>query len=118
MSSRNNDLQKRFRCYTKAFRVSPEENEMINRKIELSGMTKQDYIVECLLHHNVTVHGNPYVYRSLKEEIKYFTDMITKTNSLNEICLDELEILEYALKLVISMKNEKVAQFKADKDSF
>lgn len=118
MSQRNNDLQKRFRCYTKAFRVSPEENEMINRKIALSGMTKQDYIVECLLHHNVTVHGNPYVYRSLKKELEHFIEVISKINSLNEICLDELEVLEYALMLVTSMKKEKVAQFKADKDSF
>ena len=118
MTARNNDNQGRFRCYTKAFRISPEENEILNRMIALSGMTKQDYITDCLLNHNVTIHGNPYVYHSLKNELKYFIIQFKKVHDLEEISLDDLIILEYVLKVIISMKYKKEAQFKADKDSF
>lgn len=118
MTKRNEDFQGRFRCFTKAFRLSPEENDKVNRMIALSGMTKQDYITQCLLEHNVTIHGNPYVFRSLKKEINHFIDTFKELESLSDISLDEIEMLEYVLRLVISMRKEKVAQFKADKDSF
>lgn len=118
MTKRNEDIQKRFRCYTKGFRISPEENEMINRKIALSGLTSQEYLCQCVLNHDVTINGNPYVYRSLKKEINHFIDVFNKVESIKDIVLDELEILEYMLKIVISMRKEKVAHFKADKDSF
>ena len=118
MSARNNDLQKRFRCYTKAFRVSPEENEIINRKIAVSGLTRQDYLCQSALTHNVTIHGNPYVYVSLKREINHFIEMFKEYKLLDDIPLDEITVLEYILKIVISMKTKKVAQFKVDKVSF
>lgn len=118
MTKRNEDIQKRFRCYTRGFRVSPEENEMINRKIALSGLTRQDYLCQSVLNHDVTIYGNPYVYRSLKKEINHFIDVFHNLESIKDVSLDELEILEYMLKVVISMKKEKVAQFKANKDSF
>ena len=40
------DRQGRWRSKTVAFRVSPEENNQIEIKVRLSGLTKQDYIVE------------------------------------------------------------------------
>lgn len=49
-----------------SFRMSPEEAEMLNRKIALSGKTKQDYIIGCILEKEIKVQGNPYVFRSLK----------------------------------------------------
>ena len=118
MSARNNDKQGRFRCYTKAFRISPEENEILNRMIALSGKTKQDYIIDCLLNHRVIINGNPYVYQSLKNELRYFINKFKFIHDIEEISLDDLIILEYVLKVVISMKYKKEAQFKADKDSF
>ena len=118
MSARNNDLQNRFRCYTKAFRVSPEENETINRLIALSGLTKQDYLCQCALEHDVTIYGTPYVVVSLRKELNNFINVFKEVIDLEDISLDELTVLEYMLKIVVSMKTKKVAEFKADKDSF
>ena len=42
------DRQGRWRSKTVAFRVSPEENNQIEIKVRLSGLTKQDYIVSRL----------------------------------------------------------------------
>ncbi len=42
------DRQGRWRSKTVAFRVSPEENNQLEMKVRLSGMTKQDYIVSRL----------------------------------------------------------------------
>ena len=48
MSAKNRDSQGRWRNKTVAFRVSPEEDELIETLVRLSGLTKQEYIVRRL----------------------------------------------------------------------
>lgn len=57
MSAKNLDNCNRWRNKTVAFRVSPEENEQINKAVRLSGLTKQDYITRRLLCQDVVVQG-------------------------------------------------------------
>ena len=61
------DRQGRWRSKTVAFRVSPEENNQLEMKVRLSGMTKQDYIVSRLTDREIRVDGNPRVYKALKK---------------------------------------------------
>lgn len=114
MTQKSNDDQGRFRGKTYGFRLSPEENDVLNRKVALSGMSKQDYLIAHLVNEEIVVEGNPYVYRSLKNELNHFTETMKETKDLQELELDELEVLEYVLKLVIAMKHKKRAQFKTD----
>ena len=44
MSAKKLDRKGRLRNKTVAFRVSPEEWELNGKAVELSGLTKQDYI--------------------------------------------------------------------------
>ena len=69
MSLKNRDEHNRWRNKTIAFRVSPEENEQIERYVELSGLTKQDYITRRLLDRAVVVQGNPRVYKALRDQL-------------------------------------------------
>lgn len=43
MSAKNLDKHNRFRNITVGFRVSPEENETINKAVALSGLSKQEF---------------------------------------------------------------------------
>ena len=69
MSAKNLDNHNRWRNKTIAFRVSPEENEQIEIAVRLSGLTKQDYITRRLLDRAVVVHGNPRVYKALRDQL-------------------------------------------------
>lgn len=42
MSAKNCDHHNRWRNITVGFRVSPEENERLNRAVALSGLPKQE----------------------------------------------------------------------------
>ena len=66
MSAKNLDRHNRWRSKTVAFRVTPEENALIDTFARLSGRTKQDYITDRLLCREVVVQGNPRVYKALK----------------------------------------------------
>lgn len=65
MTAKARDQHNRWRSVTVAFRMSPEENEHLNHLVQLSGMTKQDYIIARLLQKEIVVHGNPRVYKAL-----------------------------------------------------
>ena len=51
-----------------AFRLSPEEADLLDTYVRLSGLTKQDYITRRLLEREVVVQGNPRVYKALRNE--------------------------------------------------
>lgn len=69
MSMKNLDRHNRWRNKMVAFRVSPEEDEQIETAVQLSGLTKQDYITRRLLCRDVVVQGNPRVYKALRNEL-------------------------------------------------
>ena len=69
MSAKNCDTHNRFRDKTIAFRVSSEEDKQINTVVELSGMTKQDYITSKLLDRTIYVKGNCKVHRAVYDKL-------------------------------------------------
>ena len=51
------------------FRVSPEENEELNRAVALSGLPKQEYCYRKCMGREVVVQPNPRVYKALKNQM-------------------------------------------------
>ena len=66
MSAKNLDKQNRWRNKTVAFRMSPEEAEQLDVNVRLSGLSKQDYLIQRALRREIKVVGNPRVYKALK----------------------------------------------------
>ena len=69
MSLKIYDGQRRWRNKTVAFRISPEEDALLETAVALSGLTKQDYIIRRLQCREVVVVGNPRVYKALRNQL-------------------------------------------------
>ena len=69
MSAKNVDKHNRFRSITVGFRVSPEEQDELNRAVALSGLSKQEYCYRKCMERDVVVQGNPKVYKALKTQL-------------------------------------------------
>ena len=69
MSRKVMDCCNRWRSKTVSFRMSPEEDALLDSMVRLSGMTKQDYITRRLLDRAVVVQGNPRVYKALRDQL-------------------------------------------------
>ena len=69
MSAKNLDAHHRWRSVTVAFRVSPEEDQQLERLVQLTGLTKQDYIINRLLGREIVVQGNLRVYQALRDHL-------------------------------------------------
>ena len=54
MSEKNRDAKNRWRTVTVAFRLSPEENEELTNRVKMCGCrTRQEYIIQSILHQKV-----------------------------------------------------------------
>ena len=104
MSAKNLDRHNRFRSITVGFRVSPEENEQINRVVAISGMSKQEYCYHRCMKQDIVVHGgNPKVFKALKNNL---ADVLTELKNKNEVSDEMLEIIRLITETLREMKGE------------
>lgn len=106
MSLKNRDEHNRWRNKTIAFRVSPEENEQIERYVELSGLTKQDYIMRRLTHKDVMVQGNPRVFKALRNQITEVLSELQRIENGNAVNDELLDLIEIITDILGGMKEE------------
>ena len=107
MSAKNRDEHNRWRNKTVAFRMSPEESNELDMRVKLSGLTKQDYLINRTLKRDIVVVGNPKVYVALKKKLE---EVLIELKSSND-AQPSPELLE-TIKLI----NKTLYEMKGDKD--
>lgn len=86
MSEKNRDDKNRWRNVTIAFRVSPEENEELNNRVRLSGLrTKQEYIIQSVLHQKVVAIGNPLMFLQFRQNLQRIEEELKRIGKASEI---------------------------------
>ena len=76
MSAKVLDPKGRFRGKIVSFRCSEEENAALDVAVQLSGLTKQDYIISRVLQRDIVVQPNPRAYKALKDRLELvFTEL-------------------------------------------
>lgn len=106
MSAKCLDSQGRWRNKTVAFRVSPEEDELLETAVRLSGLTKQDYIIRRLQEKEVVVTGNPRVYKALKNELVKVLNELKGLEKGDDVPEDLLEVIRLITITMNGMKEE------------
>lgn len=105
MSKKNLDQKGHLRNKIISFRMSKEEAELLDRRVLMSGLTKQDFIVNSLLGKEIAVYSNPYVFRSLQDELIKFIKLYGK--GLED---ENDEMLELTLKTILAMRKKGKAE--------
>jgi len=93
MSLKVYDGQGRWRSKTVAFRMSPEEDTQLETAVALSGLTKQDYIIQRLQCRDVVVQGNPRVYKALRNQLVAVLDELQRVSAGDSIDIDLLDMI-------------------------
>lgn len=96
MSEKRLDAKNRWRNVVVAFRMSPEESQELNVKVALSGLSKQDYIIQCLLKHEVRVVVGKKVARKME---MYLEAMLEELQFLEEKNLSDIDFDEMLMPL-------------------
>lgn len=103
---RSLDKKGRWRNRTVAFRVSEEEAKMINRMVALSGLTKQAYILKKLMDWEVTVQGNPRVFKALKNQMKMIYGELVRLETYSDDNEELLQTIRMVAEILNGMKEE------------
>ena len=123
MSAKNLDSKGRFRSETIAYRCSATERAELDKRWKLMGYsTKQDYVLDSVLHNQVIAKGNPMMIVSFRRELNEILQELERVDSLGE--LDEevftpirtmTEILEAFKKKADEEETRKNRRIKPDK---
>ena len=92
---------------TVAFRVSPEEDSQIETLVSLSGLTKQDYILNRLLNRDVVVQGNPRVYKALRDQLAAVLAELQRIEAGGSISDELTDIIRMIAVILGDMKEER-----------
>ena len=106
MSAKNRDEHNRWRSKTVAFRVSPEEWKQIERYVQLSGLTKQDYITRRLTHREITVQGNPRVYKALRDNLYDVLAELKRIEAGGEVNDELLDLIKMIADILGGLKGD------------
>lgn len=104
MTKKNLDNHNRWRNRQVAFRLSPEEADLLDTKVRLSGLTKQDYIIKRLLEQKIVVVGNPRIYRMLKYELEDVLDQLRRIEAGQCLSTELLETIQLIVEILKQMK--------------
>ena len=107
MSAKAVDAQGRWRSITVGFRVSPEEDSQIETLVSLSGMTKQDYILNRLLNRDVVVQGNPRVYKAMRDHLAAVLMELQRIEAGENISDELTDIIRMITVILGGMKEER-----------
>ena len=100
------DSQGRWRNITVAFRVSAEEDALIESFVRMSGLTKQEYITRKLTDTAVIVQGNPKVYRGLLLEMRAIRDELRRIGNGESVGPDLLTRISLLVSIMDGMQDD------------
>lgn len=103
---KNLDDKGRWRNKTVAFRVSEEENKLLNDCVRLSGLTKQDYITRRLLCRDIVVQGNPRVYKALRNQMAEIYEELKRIEENSKPTDEFLYTLQVVAETMNGLKEE------------
>ena len=104
MSAKSLDAHGRWRSVIVAFRVSPEEDQQLERLVQLTGLTKQEYIISRLLGRDIVVQGNLRVYQALKENLAAVLSELKRIRPGETVPDDLLDTIRFISSILQGMK--------------
>ena len=106
MSLKNRDEHNRRRNITVGFRVSPEENELLNRAVALSGLPKQEYCYRRCMNRDVVVQGNPRVFKALRNQLADVLTELQRIEAGGKVNDELLDVIEMIADILGGLKEE------------
>ena len=106
MSAKNVDKHNRWRSRNISFRMSPEEAAQLDMNVKLSGLSKQDYITQCLLEREVKVYGNPRVHKALRDQMEEILTELRRIEAGGHITEYTAETIRMIATIMDGLKGE------------
>lgn len=85
--------------------MSEAENNLLNQYVRMSGLSKQDYIINKLLDTTVEVKGSAKVFYALEDTARKILEELKKTETTKENLPDLLKTITFLSNVLNGFKN-------------
>ena len=104
---KKNDEHARKRNIIMNNRVTSEDKDIIYKRIELSGLSIQDYITECCKYSKVTTVGNIKSFDAIRKEMKVIDEHLCQIQRTDELDFRILESLRAIVEILNGIYGEE-----------
>lgn len=105
MSEKNRDDKNRCRNVTVAFRMSPEEDEELTQRVKMSGYrTRQEYIIQSVLHQKVVATGNPLMLVSFRQNLQHIEAELERLQDASDMDTELLTPIRTMLEILAAFR--------------
>lgn len=116
MSEKNLGSQGRMRSKTIAFRMSPEEAELLQRFVDMSGKTKQDYLIDRVLQREVTVIPNKRMQLYMEENMLHVFKELRRLDTGQALPEDLAEVVRMLAGIFVALGGEEGSAAASEED--
>ena len=105
--ARNKNVKKnRKRDIIVNFRMSKEEKILLDNRIELSGMLRQEFFIQSCLNQKIVTYGNIRTFDAMKNKIKIIEEHLAKVSITGDVDIEVLESLRTILEILDGLKRK------------
>lgn len=89
------------------FRVSPQEKELIEKRIALSGLSKSEFFIQSCMYQKILVKGNVRTYDEMRKQLAVIKEHLSKVESTEDLELDVMESLRMIAEILDSFYDNR-----------
>jgi len=101
------DEKKRKRNVIVNFRVTPEEKQLLDNRIELSGLLRREFFIQSCLYQQVNTFGNVRTFDVIRKKLVTIDRHLTEIPKSEELDLEVLESLRMILEMFDGLKEDE-----------
>ena len=101
------DEKARKRNVIMNFRVSPQEKELIEKRIALSGLSKSEFFIQSCMCQKILVKGNVRTYDEMRKQLAVIKEHLSKVESTEDLELDVMESLRMIAEILDSFYDNR-----------
>ena len=106
VSPKMKDEKKRKRSVIVNFRMTPEEKKLLDNRIELSGMQRQDFFIQSCLYQKIITYGNIRTFDVMRKKVVKINKHLNSISKSEELDLEVLESLRMILEMLDGLEEE------------
>ena len=88
------------------FRVTPEEKELIDERIALSGLPRAEFFIQSCMQQKVITFGNVKTFDAIRKKLLVIDEHLQVVEKSEELDLEILESLRMILEMFAGLERE------------
>ena len=88
------------------FRVTPEEKQLIDERIALSGLPRAEFFIQSCMYQKVITFGNVKTFDGIKKKLLVIDEHLQAVEKSEELELKTLESLRMILEMFVGLERK------------